>query len=201
MHVYEVRPPQRQPRRLFWILRDNHTERHSAWFAQLTPDEFNDVDIVIHCLPLVSHCLSEYVHRSGFASSPLRIRENDAGAGAAFRQIAKLSRGAYLSFDLASAVLCAVAFGFLISGINGVGHHHPVLVVIIELIGAALAGSLMVRRQTSLTMPLFPVDLFKRPVFALSAKANWRAATPRFASFARRSSTGATHGLRRTAAT
>jgi hypothetical protein len=71
-------------------------------------------------------------------------------------------------FDLASAALCAVAFGFLISGINGIGHHHPIFVVIIELIGAALAGSLMVRRQTSLTVPLFPVDLFNRPVFALS---------------------------------
>ena len=71
-------------------------------------------------------------------------------------------------FDLASAVLSAIAFAFLISGINGIGHHHPALLVISELAGALLVGYVLVRRQNSLAMPLLPVDLFKRPVFALS---------------------------------
>jgi DHA2 family multidrug resistance protein-like MFS transporter len=71
-------------------------------------------------------------------------------------------------FDLVSALLSAVAFAFLISGINGIGHHHPTLVVAGELAGALLVGYVLVRRQNSLTMPLLPVDLFKRPVFALS---------------------------------
>src|SRR6516165_8959465 len=35
-------------------------------------------------------------------------------------------------FDLASAVLSAFAFAFLIGGINGVGHGHPVVLVVIE---------------------------------------------------------------------
>ena len=71
-------------------------------------------------------------------------------------------------FDLASAVLSAIAFAFLISGINGIGHHHPNLLVLSELAGALLVGYVLVRRQNSLAMPLLPVDLFKRPVFALS---------------------------------
>jgi DHA2 family multidrug resistance protein-like MFS transporter len=71
-------------------------------------------------------------------------------------------------FDLASAVLSAVAFAFLIGGINGVGHSHPVFLVLLEFVGALLVGYVLIRRQASLTMPLFPIDLFKRPIFALS---------------------------------
>jgi MFS transporter, DHA2 family, multidrug resistance protein len=71
-------------------------------------------------------------------------------------------------FDLASAALSAVAFALLIGGINGIGHHHPAQIVMTELTGAVLVGYALVRRQNSLPMPLLPVDLFKRPVFALS---------------------------------
>jgi DHA2 family multidrug resistance protein-like MFS transporter len=71
-------------------------------------------------------------------------------------------------FDLASAVLSAIAFAFLIGGINGIGHYQPASFVIIAFAGAMLAGYALVRRQNSLTLPLLPVDLFKRPVFALS---------------------------------
>jgi DHA2 family multidrug resistance protein-like MFS transporter len=71
-------------------------------------------------------------------------------------------------FDLMSAVLSAFAFAFLISGINSIGHHHPVNIVLLELAGAVLFGYALVRRQEALPMPLLPVDLFKRPVFALS---------------------------------
>src|SRR5206468_1738851 len=68
-------------------------------------------------------------------------------------------------FDLLSAVLSALAFAFLISAINGVGHHHPALFVVSELLGGLLIGYVLVRRQNSLAMPLLPVDLFKRPLF------------------------------------
>jgi MFS transporter, DHA2 family, multidrug resistance protein len=71
-------------------------------------------------------------------------------------------------FDLISALLSAVAFAFLISGINGIGHHHPALFIVVEFAGAALVGYALIRRQRSLVMPLLPIDLFKRPVFALS---------------------------------
>ena len=71
-------------------------------------------------------------------------------------------------FDLTSTILSATAFSFLIGGINGIGHHQPAGFVAIALIGAVLVGYALVRRQALLTLPLLPIDLFKRPVFALS---------------------------------
>jgi MFS transporter, DHA2 family, multidrug resistance protein len=71
-------------------------------------------------------------------------------------------------FDMASAALSAFAFALLIGGINGIGHGQAAGLVAIELIGAAIVGTLLVRRQSSLSLPLLPVDLFKRPLFALS---------------------------------
>jgi len=71
-------------------------------------------------------------------------------------------------FDLPSAVLCAVMFGSLISGINGLGHSQGVIAVVGEFAGAIAVGYLLVRRQANQAMPLLPIDLFRRPVFALS---------------------------------
>jgi MFS transporter, DHA2 family, multidrug resistance protein len=71
-------------------------------------------------------------------------------------------------FDLWSAVLCALMFGSLISGINGVGHDQPVLAVAGEFTAAAATGYLLVQRQRAQTMPLLPLDLFRRPIFSVS---------------------------------
>jgi DHA2 family multidrug resistance protein-like MFS transporter len=71
-------------------------------------------------------------------------------------------------FDVASAALSAVVFAALIAGINGIGHSEPGLVVTLELAGAAALGYVLVRRQERSPMPLLPVDLFRRPIFALS---------------------------------
>jgi DHA2 family multidrug resistance protein-like MFS transporter len=71
-------------------------------------------------------------------------------------------------FDLASAALSAVAFAFLLAGINGIGHRQGGALVAVELVGALCVGYVLVRRQASLSLPLLPVDLFRRPVFALS---------------------------------
>lgn len=71
-------------------------------------------------------------------------------------------------FDLASAVLSAFAFAFLIAGINGIGHGQAGPFVAVELVGAVCIGYVLVRRQATLSLPLLPVDLFRRPIFALS---------------------------------
>src|SRR5277367_4431710 len=77
----------------------------------------------VHALVFVGDAMEENVDRLcklagelGLLGTPVFIfhEGGDATAGAAFRQIAKLSRGAYLSFDLASAdrlkeLLAAVA--------------------------------------------------------------------------------------------
>jgi DHA2 family multidrug resistance protein-like MFS transporter len=71
-------------------------------------------------------------------------------------------------FDLASAALSAFAFAFLIGGINGVGHGQAALFVAAQLAAAFVCGYVLVRRQAALPLPLLPVDLFRRPIFALS---------------------------------
>ena len=71
-------------------------------------------------------------------------------------------------FDLWSGILCAMMFGSLISGVNGVGHDQAALAVAGEFIAAALTGYLLVIRQRAQTMPLLPLDLFRRPIFSVS---------------------------------
>jgi DHA2 family multidrug resistance protein-like MFS transporter len=71
-------------------------------------------------------------------------------------------------FDWLSAGLCALMFVFLISGINGIGHGQAVISLAGEFAAALVTGALLVRRQLNQPMPLLPVDLFRRPIFALS---------------------------------
>jgi MFS transporter, DHA2 family, multidrug resistance protein len=71
-------------------------------------------------------------------------------------------------FDLMSAGLSAVTFAALIGGISGIGHGQSNVFVAAELVGAVVVGYALVRRQAKLPMPLLPVDLFRRPIFALS---------------------------------
>src|SRR3954466_5556922 len=71
-------------------------------------------------------------------------------------------------FDVLSAILSGVTFGLLIFGIDGIAHAHQPMMIVAELGGAGLLGFLFVRRQTRLGDPMMPVDMFKRPIFALS---------------------------------
>lgn len=71
-------------------------------------------------------------------------------------------------FDILSAILSGFTFGLLIFGIDGIAHNHHPWMIAAELGGAAVLGVLFVLRQTRLADPMMPVDIFKRPVFALS---------------------------------
>ena len=71
-------------------------------------------------------------------------------------------------FDLGGAVLSAAAFGFLIGGIDAGGHDQNVTLIAGELALAFGCGFLLVRRERGRPAPLFPVDLLRNPVFALS---------------------------------
>jgi DHA2 family multidrug resistance protein-like MFS transporter len=71
-------------------------------------------------------------------------------------------------FDVASAALCALAFGLLITGIDGVAHNEAWPIVLLEVAGAVAMGALLVARQASQASPLLPVDLMRIPLFALS---------------------------------
>ncbi|MGA2990792.1 MAG: MFS transporter, partial [Candidatus Korobacteraceae bacterium] len=71
-------------------------------------------------------------------------------------------------FDWAAALLSAITFGLLISGIDGLGHGQAAWAAAIEVAVALLVGVALVRRQLSQPAPLFAVDLLRRPTFALS---------------------------------
>ena len=74
-------------------------------------------------------------------------------------------------FDVLSAAMSGITFGLLIFGIDGMAHGHAWWVIVAELGTAALLGTLFVRRQTQLADPMMPVEIFRRPIFALSLSA------------------------------
>lgn len=73
-------------------------------------------------------------------------------------------------FDFVSAVLNVLAMGLLILAIDslsgGLGR------TALMLGGAVIFGTLMVRRQLARPAPLFPVDLLRIPIFALSVSSS-----------------------------
>jgi DHA2 family multidrug resistance protein-like MFS transporter len=73
------------------------------------------------------------------------------------------------AFDFPGALLAAGCLGLFIVGIGSAAHKAPLPLVLIELIGAFLVGWLLNRRQAGHPAPMLPIDLFRRPVFALSA--------------------------------
>jgi DHA2 family multidrug resistance protein-like MFS transporter len=86
----------------------------------------------------------------------------------ALRALPETGRAAY-AFDYRSAALNAATFGLLIFSI-GEGAHGagPGLTAGIFLVSLT-AGVLLIRRQLHLPAPLLPVDLYRRPMFALSS--------------------------------
>lgn len=71
-------------------------------------------------------------------------------------------------FDFISAVLNALTFGLIVSGIDGIGHADPLQLIILKIGSGVVFGTLLIRRQFSLPSPLLPVDLIRIPIFALS---------------------------------
>jgi len=68
-----------------------------------------------------------------------------------------------------SAILNAGTFGLLIVAIGEAGHQASPMLIVAEFLGAGIFGLLLLRRQAAHPAPMLPVDLFRRPVFALSA--------------------------------
>jgi DHA2 family multidrug resistance protein-like MFS transporter len=71
-------------------------------------------------------------------------------------------------FDPISAVLNAIALGTFIPGLDGIGRGRSKAVALAEMAIGVVVGTVFVRRQLTLRAPMLPVDLFRRPVFALS---------------------------------
>jgi DHA2 family multidrug resistance protein-like MFS transporter len=73
------------------------------------------------------------------------------------------------AFDFSGAVLAAGCLGLFIIGIGSAAHKASPGLVSVELAAAMLLGWLLMRRQADHPAPMLPIDLFRRPVFALSA--------------------------------
>jgi DHA2 family multidrug resistance protein-like MFS transporter len=72
-------------------------------------------------------------------------------------------------FDLTGAVFLAGATGLLIVAIGSAAHSASAAEIALELVVAMVLGWLLIRRQADHPAPMLPVDLFKYPVFTLSA--------------------------------
>jgi DHA2 family multidrug resistance protein-like MFS transporter len=72
-------------------------------------------------------------------------------------------------FDFFGALLAVAALGLFIFGIGGAAHQMQPMPVWISLIAAIVLGSILTRRHADHPAPTLPIDLFRRPLFALSA--------------------------------
>ena len=72
-------------------------------------------------------------------------------------------------FDFLGAALAAICLGLFILGIGSAAHKATNGLVMAELLGAIAIGLFVIRRQADHPAPMLPVDLFRRPMFALSA--------------------------------
>ena len=72
-------------------------------------------------------------------------------------------------FDAGSAALNAATFGLLILGIGEGAHNAGGIITVLLLLAALACGAALVQRQLGLPAPMLPVDLYRRPVFALSS--------------------------------
>ena len=72
------------------------------------------------------------------------------------------------AFDFPGALMAAGCLGLLMLGIGSAAHHAQPALVSIELAAAVMFGWVLIRRQADHPAPMLPVDLFRRPLFALS---------------------------------
>jgi MFS transporter, DHA2 family, multidrug resistance protein len=73
------------------------------------------------------------------------------------------------AFDFLGAALAACCLALFIIAVGGAGHQATPVVVIGGLAAALLIGLTLMRRHADHPAPMLPFDLFRRPLFALSA--------------------------------
>jgi DHA2 family multidrug resistance protein-like MFS transporter len=73
------------------------------------------------------------------------------------------------AFDFLGALMAAGCLCLFIVGIGSAAHEASMAPVLSEVAGAILLGWLVTRRHADHPAPMLPIDLFRLPVFALSA--------------------------------
>ena len=71
-------------------------------------------------------------------------------------------------FDLLSGIMNALTFGLLLSLLSGFAQGVDGRLLLAELVGLLAVGTLFIRRQLTMSVPLLPVDLLRIPIFAMS---------------------------------
>jgi DHA2 family multidrug resistance protein-like MFS transporter len=72
-------------------------------------------------------------------------------------------------FDFVGALMASGCLGLFIVGIGSAAHHTQTGLVLAELAAGLMLGWFLTRRQVDHPAPMLPIDLFRRPLFALSA--------------------------------
>ena len=72
-------------------------------------------------------------------------------------------------FDFLGALLAALCLGLVILGVGSAAHKADTGLVSAELVLGLVLGIVLIRRQADHPAPMLPIDLFRRPMFALSA--------------------------------
>ncbi|WAH55678.1 MFS transporter [Pseudomonas silvicola] len=86
----------------------------------------------------------------------------------AYRNLPDIERAGH-DFDRVAAMLCAGLFGCLVLGLGTTVHGENGLLTAAELMVALVCGALLIRRQAGHPAPMLALDLFRRPLFALSS--------------------------------
>lgn len=85
----------------------------------------------------------------------------------AWKALPVTERGKH-GFDRVAAALNVVTFAALVFALGEAAQRAPAHIVVIAFLVTLVAGALMIRREHGHPAPMLPVDLFKRPMFALS---------------------------------
>jgi DHA2 family multidrug resistance protein-like MFS transporter len=72
-------------------------------------------------------------------------------------------------YDVPAALLCALTFGLIISGLETAVHGGPALIGAALVAGGVVIAVVFVRRELQSKLPILPVDLLLQPVVGLSA--------------------------------
>ncbi len=73
-----------------------------------------------------------------------------------------------MDYDVLGALLCALTFGLVIGGLEGMVHGNATLLSLGIVAAGAVAAYIFVRRELKATTPILPVDLLAKPALALS---------------------------------
>lgn len=71
-------------------------------------------------------------------------------------------------FDFIAAFLAAACIGLFVTGIGSAAHGTTLSIVLIGIAVSIVLAWILIRRQADHPAPMLPIDLFRRPMFALS---------------------------------